>query len=447
MSPWCCTESREKSGLRDMRTHRFVLLVMFILTCVGSGHALAANSTRTSAVANTDFGHWSTPFNVSQSPTDDAIWPALEVSADGEVVYLAWSDGRDGNKNIYYASSTDGGDSWQAADRIWDSNDDSLRPDVAMSGTVPLLIWADEKVALSHDTYEMALGDASPSLLPNERTVLAYASRLALSNGVTHAVLQGGENQKPDILYSRRVGSSPWPTATVVFTHTAIGSYNPAIAVGEDGQVVHLVWQENQTGGSTIRYLRGERKGEQMTWSSAITLSQEVTTSVRPDIALATDGTLHVVWGEKLPDRETQYVRYVRSTDGGNTWSTPLRIFDAPVSANSLAPTDIAPVVVALPSGAVCAAWHGFPKGADYDAEDIYVSCSDDGTSWGTPVNVSQSRDAISIRPTIAAGSDGILHLAWQEYVGPSATENYEIYYAHSIPFVVYLPAVLKAAQ
>ncbi len=430
-----------------MRRLKPGLALAMVMIWVGGGRLSVLSAA--SAVENADFWyHWTSPVNVSSSPTDNATWPAIGVSGDGGTVYLAWSDGRDGaSQNIYYAASTDGGGHWSAAGRVWASDYDSLRPDVAISGTSPLLVWADETGASSHDTYEMALGDTGPSLVPNARDVLAYAPRLGLGGGVIHAVLQGGVDQRTDILYSRRVGSGTWLTATVVFTHTAAGSYDPAIAVTPAGGVVHLVWQEKISGNaSSIFYMRGEWSGEQLTWSQVVNLSEGITTSVRPDIALAADGTLHVVWGEKFPDRETQYVRYARSADGGNTWSDPLRVFTDPVSANSVAPTDIAPVVAVVPSGAVCVAWHGFPKGASYDAEDIYVSCSADGTNWGTPVNVSRSEDVISIRPTMAAGSDGVLHLAWQEYVGPNAFFNYQVYYAHSVPFVVYLPLVLREA-
>jgi hypothetical protein len=94
----------------------------------------------------------------------------------------------------------------------------------------------------------------------------------------------------------------------------------------------------------------------------------------------------------------------------------------------------------------MCVAWHGFRVGAGIEAEEIYVTCSNDsGASWESPINVSHSESTISIRPVLAVANDGVLHLAWQEYVGPSATENYEIFYAHSIPYVIFVPAVLKA--
>jgi hypothetical protein len=93
----------------------------------------------------------------------------------------------------------------------------------------------------------------------------------------------------------------------------------------------------------------------------------------------------------------------------------------------------------------MCVAWHGFVSGVIIEAEEIYLSCSADlGASWGKPVNVSNSPSTISIRPTLVAGSDGTLHVAWQELAGDDPLEEYEVYYAHSFPNVTVLPIVMR---
>jgi hypothetical protein len=247
-------------------------------------------------------------------------------------------------------------------------------------------------------------------------------------------------------LYSRlSVGATDWPTATVVFTHTASGSSNPAIAVSADGQVVHLVWQENSgTDKSEILYLRGQRSGEEITWSPSITLSEDITRSVRPAIALWGE-TLYVAWGEQESGYEKQYIRHSRSDDGGDNWSTPARVDSQPVSLNNVAPTDIAPALALTPSGDPCVAWHGFRPDATIKAEEIYLTCSTDrGVNWGAAVNVSRSPDVISIRPVLAIGSDGILNMAWQELAGDISLAEYQIYYARNLPYAIMLPIVSR---
>ncbi len=294
----------------------------------------------------------------------------------------------------------------------------------------------------------MALGDISPLNVQNVRKVLAFQPHLAAGPGdELHLALQGGLGTSPDILYSRKAdGASSWPTAQMVFEHTATGSHNPAIAVTADGKTVHLAWQENVSGDkSEIYYMRGQWSGSAISWNSAVSLSEGITRSVRPSIVVESSSKVHVVWGEQAAGYVEQYVRYARSDNGGSSWTTPKRVSGTPVSANNVAPTDIAPALVRTPSGGLCVAWHGFRPNADYEAEEIYISCSlDQGGSWSRLVNISRSPETISVRPVLAVASDGFLHVAWQELAGANPVTDFEIFYSRSFPHFVLLPLISR---
>jgi hypothetical protein len=420
-------------------------------TSVSLCHDLAGSQMALMENGDSSWRGWTIPVDVSQSPADEATWPAMGLAADSQTIHLAWSDGRGANQDIYYAVTTDGGWNWATAQPVVTTEAGSLRPVLVVSGTTPFVAWAESETGLDHTIYQWAL-ETGEVEVPNERPVLASAPRLAVGpGGELHLALHGGRETQPDILYSRRgAGVTTWPTATVVFTHTATGSSNPAIALSADGQMVHLVWQENVGAGeSEIYYLRGQVSGEDTLWETPLSLSEGITRSVRPAIAvesgLGISETVHVAWGEQVAGFDTQYVRYSLSDDGGASWSASRRVAPDPVSANNVAPTDIAPALAVAPSGAVCAAWHGFLGDVIIEAEEIYLSCStDQGTSWSAPVNVSRSRDVISIRPALAITSDGILHLAWQELAGDDPKVNYQIYYAQSLPYSVMLPVIRR---
>jgi len=397
---------------------------------------------------------WTIAVDISQCPTKQATYPTLGVTSDGNTLYLAWTDGRAASKDIYYATSTGDGLGWTAPRPAWVSAADSWRPSLVVSNTIPLLAWAESLSERGHATFQMALGGTAPQIVPNDHTVLAYAPRLASGpGGELHLALQGGLEPRPDILYSRReAGATEWPTATVVFDSQHSGSHNPALAVSADGQTVHLVWQENFSGDeSEIFYLRGRRNGGEMEWEEAVSLSQGIARSVRPAITLQgrpeISDTIHVAWGEQESGHAAQYVRYSRSDNGGDGWTTPRRITPQAVSANNVAPTDVAPALAVTPAGALCIAWHGFYPDTILAAEEIYLACStDSGAHWSVPVNVSHSPETISIRPVLAVGSDSILHLVWQEQesAGDDPVTEYQILYSHSIPHAVMLPIVKR---
>jgi len=395
---------------------------------------------------------WTLPVNVSQSPKTQpqAMWPTLGVSGDGQVVYLAWSDDRGGSKDIYYAASVDNGFHWGVAQPVATTALDSLRSSLIVSDTTALIAWADEQADKNYVTYQTQLGVDAPLAVPNARAYLASTPRLAWgADGELHLTLPGGLSNQTDILYSHRSEDAvDWPAMTVIFTHTAMWSREPTLAISPDGQTLHLVWQETfNTTHNEIYYKRASWDGAHVTWELHKSLSQGITNSVRPDIAVGAEA-IYAVWAEPSStgvEKPPQYVRFSRSEDGGHTWSTPTRVFSEPVFDNDNVPSEVRPVVAVTPSGAVCAAWHGFRAAQADQNEEIFLSCSTDrGEHWSTPVNVSRTPNVISIQPALVAGSDGILHMAWQELAGNDVKSNYEIFYARSLPYQVMLPLVAR---
>lgn len=398
---------------------------------------------------------WTAPVNISQSPLQDpkATWPTIDVDETGGLIYIAWSDQRKTVQDIYYAVSVDRGWNWSAAEPIAETDANSSRPSLVVADTLPLIAWAEQSGLWTYTTYQWTLDTGEIVEVPNDRDWLATTSRLALgSDGEVHLALQGGSDAKPDILYNHRdLEATEWPSATVVFTTTAGGSHNPALGVSNDGQNAHIVWQENfTTSESEIYYLRGQREGQEMIWETALSLSESITRSMRPAIWVGPE-IIHVAWGEYgnvVNNKKQQHVRYTQSRDGGTTWSSPLRINSVPVHANDVAPTDVAPALAVTPSGAICVAWHGILEGANKENEEIYLICStDEGATWSTPNNVSSTPDIISIRPVMDVGNDGILHMAWQEMKGTNPIDEYQIYYAHSLPYTVQLPVVMRGQR
>lgn len=95
--------------------------------------------------------------------------PLAAVSPAGDAVYLAWADGRNGDLDVFFSRSSDGGESWSTPLRV---NDDALRNkrtqkwprmSVAPNGRIDVA-WYDYRNG-SEDTpaddVEFYLGDAN----------------------------------------------------------------------------------------------------------------------------------------------------------------------------------------------------------------------------------------------------------------------------------------------
>ncbi len=402
------------------------------------------------------------PRNVSASEPDLARQPAIASSLSGRMV-VAWSDQRseseEAQRNIYAVLSDDDGGTWSTVpEPISETAADSLLPAALVVGDQAFVAWVDDDPPTGiYEAARTGTGTWETHHIPSPVQLSNTRPRLAAGADRLHVVFNAGKNI-PDILYAARpLTAAAWPTATVIYTHTAtFGSWYPVLAVDPDGETLHVVWEERASSSQrAIMYMRGTVSGTDVDWASPSTLSTGITLSLWPTIAADASGNLHVVWGERVGtgavQERGQYVRYRRYDAAGDSWSEPpvfRRIDDSPVRVNQLRPTDVSPNLALVErdnQATVCVSWHGFRGGAL--AEEVLLSCSPDGgQSWEAPRNVSRSpgAEAISIVPSIVFDARGRLHSVWEEHVGDSIVYNYEVYYARAI-VKVFLPLILRS--
>jgi hypothetical protein len=129
-------------------------------------------------------------------------------------------------------------------------------------------------------------------------------------------------------------------------------------------------------------------------------------------------GTLYATW--------TEYdgpLWFSRSTDGGKSFSRPMRI-----AGQGAAAVARAPALALAPDGALHLAW----TLGDNDAADIHLAKSTDGgATFGKPRLLAPSR-SYSDAPKLAVDGKGVVHLVYAESAGgPFA--RYRIHHARSL--------------
>jgi Secretion system C-terminal sorting domain len=72
---------------------------------------------------------------------DYSTLPTIGVS--GQFGHIVWIDFRDGNWEIYYKTSTNGGSSWSSDTRLTNNSNGSYNPFVAASGSSVNVVWYD----------------------------------------------------------------------------------------------------------------------------------------------------------------------------------------------------------------------------------------------------------------------------------------------------------------
>ena len=92
---------------------------------------------------STDSGaNWGPDTRLALSP-DWLLDPDIDIS--GSTVHLTWRDIRDGNWEIYYKRSTDGGLTWNSDTRLTSDLDLSISPRITSDGPTVRIIWEDRR--------------------------------------------------------------------------------------------------------------------------------------------------------------------------------------------------------------------------------------------------------------------------------------------------------------
>ena len=231
------------------------------------------------------------------------------VAVSGSYVHLTWSDFRDGEEEIYYKRSTDGGSSWEPDLRLTYSPGLSEWSSMAVSGSDVYVVWWDNRSG-GTAIYYIRSTDSGVQWFPD--TCLSQASAdswasVTASGTTVHVVW----DERPGIVYYKRSSDrgTSWSPTIQLSSQTAMA---PCIASSDS--LLHVSWEGPSIGGYyRIFYKRSTDRG--VTWSQD-TLLPSGAWSFLPSICVS-GKAVHVVWwdiGEEI--------YYNHSTDAGVSWQT-----------------------------------------------------------------------------------------------------------------------------
>ena len=95
---------------------------------------------------------------------DGGMSTSPSVAATGDLVRVAWGDDRDGNQEIYYNCSVDGGTTWGSDTRLTDAADYSGNPSVAVAGIEVHVVWEDRRDGAGQEVYYRRYGRRGASI-------------------------------------------------------------------------------------------------------------------------------------------------------------------------------------------------------------------------------------------------------------------------------------------
>lgn len=276
---------------------------------------------------------------------------AKAVGASGSYVHIVWFDERTVNREIFYKRSTNYGSTFGADIRLTDNAGASEDPCIAVSGSTVHVLWKDVR----NGNYEI------------------YYKR-STDNGTTW----GNE---------------------VRITNDPQFSLNPSIAAS--GNTVVAVWDDYRFNNAEIMYKRSTDGGN--TWEGETRLTNNDFASIFPSVACQGQN-VYVAWHDT---RDANYEIYFKnSTDGGTTWSADTRL------TNAAGVSDDA--CISVSGSSVHVSWK---DSRDGNVEIYYKRSTNGGTTWGSDLRLSTTSGQ-SWYASIAAFGDNV-HVVFNDYTGP----------------------------
>lgn len=298
-----------------------------------------------------------TPFFTSTAPEN------LQIAADGLNVHIAWEHTANGNKDIAYLRSANGGTTWDSVARL-DSGDaagsaTSQRMKLACSGNVVVAAWQDGRTG-------------------NQQIFVNWS----VNNGVTW--LAAAENAVRTAAGNSRVSTHP--------------------SLGLSGGTFTVAWLADAE-----RIYMNQRSATGGTWADEIRVDRQTGGTTQPPVTTMNGSSAHFAWPH---DIGAFAIKYNATADAGASFSFPVDDARVDTDTGGVGNSDL-PAIVA-DGTYVFVAWHDLRNG-----DQIFFNrSSDNGMNWGA--TDTQISDDKGFDPVIGRCPKAVV-VAWEDRSGPSA--------------------------
>jgi len=378
---------------------------------------------------------------------DHSIAPATVIDAEGRT-HMVWQDKNDGGYEVYYARLSSSG-SLEIRRQLTSSTYPSANPSIALNPADLNEVWVAFQQGDSYGTNDLRYTKSQDAGVtwnvareitdPVSLFDFQQPSIVIDSHGRKHVVARlwsGGANEQEWVDYFRTDMADPgygdWTEFVISSTYSHPYTsctenpmvFDPNIARGPDArksmdylQVAYSADPSPECGtgwGATyVKHLRSTDRGA--TWSAETTLGTTIDYARPNAIVTANSGIHHVyvAWQDWSINFE---ISFVKSTNDGSSWGTPT-IFS--LSGYQIHPT------LAYMNGVLAIAW-----GDDsYGNYEIAVKKSTDyGSTWTSPARVTNDA-AVSLYPALKMDSTSANYLlAWAD-TRNNGNSWYDVYF------------------
>jgi hypothetical protein len=371
--------------------------------------------------------------------------PKILYGDDG-TLYVAWIDTRDGDYNIYFSRSEDGGRRWLAPNvRISDT------PTGTYGGLGPVAIdewgtlyttwtiWKKNWRADMHILFAKSSnqGDTwTPDVQVDDGTKSSKGSPVVCVsvNGYIYVVWEDGRPyDDSDIYFARSTdGGETWTDPNIrVNDDPSSYQHCPSMVIDLWGDIYVAYDCQADGGYSRIYLVKSSDGGESWSRPHIQVDDNRPGDHYLPELAVDQGGTIYASWSWRGGD----HILFAKSTDGGDTWSRPsIQVDFAP---NNYFWNDFSSIAVDE-AGNIYVSWDAYNH---EDAEpDVFFGVSTDGGyTWTNPsVRVNDVTYYAQDFSAIASGDGQQAYIVWKDSRGGWDIAINGIYSSRTVPVLAY---------
>jgi signal peptidase I len=314
-----------------------------------------------------------------------SINPAIAASPlSKNVLYTTWEDNSSGNYEIYFAKSTDGGNTFGKIVNISNNSGISSIPSISAYNSSVCVVWEDN----SSGNYEIYFAKSTDggntfgkSINLSNNTGRSVLPNIAVSTNNTLYVswtdntnnIRGNQN----LYFAKSTdGGNTFIIQPVNLVRQEVLDL-PTIAASEKTNL-YIIWAANFTGNYIIHFIHSSDGGN--TFSDPVNLTSRNGLSSSPQIYPA-EKDLYVVWTQERSPNSDVY--FTKSTDGGNTFSDPVNLIKN-TDRDSFFP------YIAASGNNIYVVW---TVASDRNHAIFFTKSTDGGYTFSNPVNLSKNTE------------------------------------------------------
>ncbi|GAB4365264.1 MAG: hypothetical protein Kow00128_07630 [Deltaproteobacteria bacterium] len=329
-SPGSASASTPFSGQRGIAVHGTRVTAIWTDTRSGGVSDIYSAS-------STDGGTtWGTNRKVSDDNTAEKFQPTMTSDAGGNL-YAAWVDLRGGQRKIMFSRSTDGGSTWSANARVDDDTSGSFKFEPAIgidnAGTC-YVAWSDNRNG-NYDIYISQSTDGGTTWSADVRVSDDPGSEeqgrvsMHIEGASVFLAWVDSRNGSPyrDVYFSCSTDGTTW-TPNRKISDTTGGTVIGRCSLAGAGSRIALAWNDDRSGKREVYLITSADGGA--TWDNQAVRIHSDTPGEKQDpyLLVRPDGTAFVTWWDTRDDGGDIYFAY--SLDGGKTWRNETRVNSDP---------------------------------------------------------------------------------------------------------------------